>query len=171
MKWEDCDLKKKLWIQPAEKTKSDGRHELPLSHMAVQIIEALPNMGDYLFTSSGFRPFENFGREKKRFDTAVNKKRKKDRHAPIQKWRIHDLRLTAASGMARLDTPPHVIERVLNHTSGVISGVAAVYNRHQYAGKMKKALDDWANHVQEILASKPSQSILIVPDKKKKAAS
>jgi integrase len=44
-------------------------------------------------------------------------------------WRAgqeHDLRRTAASGMARLGVAPHVVEKVLNHKTGIISGVAAV---------------------------------------------
>ena len=41
-------------------------------------------------------------------------------------WRIHDLRRTAASGMAQLAVAPHIIERVLNHTTGTLSGVAGI---------------------------------------------
>ena len=50
----------------------------------------------------------------------------------IPHWTFHDLRRTAASGMARLGFAVHVIEAVLNHTGGEISGVTAVYNRHKY---------------------------------------
>jgi len=49
--------------------------------------------------------------------------------------------------MAGLGTAPHVIEAVLNHRSGVIRGVAAVYNRFNYAGGKRHALDAWAAHV------------------------
>jgi hypothetical protein len=43
--------------------------------------------------------------------------------------------------------PVHVIEAVLNHRSGQISGVAAVYNRHSYLPEKKRALEAWAAHV------------------------
>ena len=49
-------------------------------------------------------------------------------------WRLHDLRRTAATGMAELGVQPHVIEAVLNHVSGHRAGVAGVYNRATYAG-------------------------------------
>ena len=52
--------------------------------------------------------------------------------------------------MARLKTDPHVIEAVLNHRSGVIKGVAAVYNRYQYLDEKRAALEAWANHVQRV---------------------
>jgi hypothetical protein len=44
-------------------------------------------------------------------------------------WRIHDLRRTCVSGMARLGIAPHVADKILNHQTGTISGVAAVYSR------------------------------------------
>ena len=58
-------------------------------------------------------------------------------------WRLHDLRRTAASGMARAGVAPHVVEKVLNHVSGTISGVAAVYNRYAYDPEKRQALEDW----------------------------
>src|SRR5580693_5077388 len=47
-------------------------------------------------------------------------------------WRLHDLRRTIVSGMARLGIPPHVADKILNHQAGTISGVAAVYQRHDF---------------------------------------
>ena len=34
---------------------------------------------------------------------------------PIPPWVLHDLRRTAATGMAGLNFPPHVVDKVLNH--------------------------------------------------------
>jgi integrase len=48
-----------------------------------------------------------------------------DMAAPIPHWILHDLRRTAATSMARLNIPPHVVDKVLNHVSGTIRGVAA----------------------------------------------
>jgi hypothetical protein len=49
--------------------------------------------------------------------------------------------------MARMGIAPHVIEKVLNHQSGVISGVAAVYNRHGYEAEKREALEQWADKI------------------------
>ena len=57
------------------------------------------------------------------------------------------MRRTAASGMAGLGVQPHVIEACLNHKSGTIRGVAAVYNRFNYAAEKRAALDLWGAHV------------------------
>jgi hypothetical protein len=50
--------------------------------------------------------------------------------------------------MARLGVAPHVVEAVLNHKSGQVRGVAAVYNRYSYSSEKREALDLWAEHVE-----------------------
>ena len=54
--------------------------------------------------------------------------------------------------MARIGVEPHVIEKVLNHKSGIISGVAAIYNRYAYEKEKRIALNKWAEHITEISA-------------------
>ena len=49
--------------------------------------------------------------------------------------------------MAAEGVPPHIIERVLNHRSGTIEGVAAVYNRFQYQEECRQALAKWAEKI------------------------
>ena len=53
--------------------------------------------------------------------------------------------------MARLGIPPHVADKILNHQAGTISGVAAVYQRHDFLAERKEALDRWGGHVGEIV--------------------
>lgn len=173
MRWQDVDLKEKLWIIPREFTKADREHRVPLSDMAIEILDNLPRLGIHVFTSAGERPFENFSRDKKTLDDIINKNRRENlkiklpaatkKDVKIQDWRIHDFRRTAASGMARLKVQPHVVEKILNHSSGIISGVAAVYNRHQYVDEMREALDKWAKHVEKVLnAEQKEKSVLRV---------
>ena len=64
-----------------------------------------------------------------------------DRSAALEDWIFHDLRRTAATGMAGLNVAPHVVDRILNHVGGTIRGVAAVYNRHAYVAERKVALE------------------------------
>ena len=83
---------------------------------------------------------------------------RKDRGLPaegdegqVPKWILHDLRRTATTGMARLKVPPHVADKILNHTGGTISGVAAVYNRFAYLDERSAALEAWASHVMALV--------------------
>ena len=74
---------------------------------------------------------------------------------------LHDLRRTAASGMARLGIPPHVVDKVLNHASGTIRGVAAVYNRFQYVDERRAALEAWGRYINNLLAPRTNVAELL----------
>ena len=89
----------------------------------------------------GENGFKRFGREKHAIDKLCG----------ITGWRLHDLRRTIVSGMARLGITPHVADKILNHQAGTISGVAAVYQRHDFLTERKEALDRWGGHVGEIV--------------------
>jgi integrase len=142
MRWSEIDLHRRIWTIPAARAKNGHAHEVPLSGAVIEILRQLPRFlhSDFVFTTSGQRPVSGFGRAKARFERAVGS----------TDWRVHDLRRTAASGMARLGIPPHVIEKVLNHRTGVISGVAAVYNRYGYAEEKRDALERWAQCLLEM---------------------
>jgi len=96
-----------------------------------------------VFSTTGTTPVSGFSKAKVRCD----------RLSGMTGWRLHDLRRTVASGMARLKVEPWVVEKVLNHQTGQLSGVAGVYNRWGYLDEKKVALDRWARHVTEPLNS------------------
>jgi len=54
---------------------------------------------------------------------------------------------------------PHVIEAVLNHKSGTIKGVAAVYNRYNYSAEKRAALDAWARRLDAIVTGDVSNVV------------
>jgi integrase len=151
MRWSQIDLKGTIWTIPAHVAKNGRAHEVPLSATALDIIQGLPRFlgSDLVFTTTGVSPISGFGRAKDRLDLLM----------AAREWRLHDLRRTVASGMARLGVPPHVIEKVLNHVSGEISGVAAVYNRHGYDAEKRDALEKWAKHLLHLMPSRrPKQN-------------
>ena len=67
-------------------------------------------------------------------------------------WTLHDLRRTFATNLAALGTPIHVTEKLLNHVSGTVSGVVAIYNRHSYMDEMRVAIEKWEKRLAEIAA-------------------
>ena len=79
----------------------------------------------------------------------------------FQPWRTHDLRRTAASGMAALGFQPHVIERVLNHVSGAQGGLVGVYQRHEYREERRLAIMTWGEHVMGIVSADKSPSNVV----------
>lgn len=125
-------LEDDLVVFPEGFTKNRREHRMPLSPMARELIDAIPDIGDLLFPARGSieRPFNGWGKSKERFDSPLDT-------AP---YTLHDLRRTFSSNMARLGTPIHVTEKLLNHISGSVSGVAAVYNRYSYLEEMREAM-------------------------------
>lgn len=142
MTWSQVDLDAKQWVIPAELSKNGKPHVVPLNDFALQLLAEVPRFADcdWVFTTTRRSPISGFS--------------KALRHVHAQSetsgWRFHDLRRTAASGMARLAVLPHVIEKVLNHISGTISGVAAVYNVFGYDAERREALDRWGQFLNDI---------------------
>lgn len=146
MRWSEIDLDRAVWTIPADRAKNDTEHLVPLSPAAVDLLRAAPRFdGDLVFASArrGDTPFSGWSKAKRSLDG----------QSKVEGWRLHDLRRTVATGMAADGTAPHVVEAVLNHRSGTISGVAAVYNRHQYADEKREALDLWADRVAALVAA------------------
>jgi len=149
------------WVIPEERTKNGKEHVVPLSALVLQVIDALPKVGKkFLLSTTGETPVSGFSRAKKLIDLemmALAKKEAAERgldpdEVKLEAWTFHDLRRTAASGMARLGFPVHVVEAALNHQSGSIKGVAKIYNRYQYLDEKREALTAWAEYVQRITA-------------------
>ena len=161
MKWADIDLKKNLWTLPKEATKAKRQHDIPLAQMVVEILKAVPRNGEYVFSTTGKTPVSGFSKVKPRYDKIMI-----EDIGPVDPWRIHDIRRTVASGMAQAGIAPHVIEKVLNHSTGQISGVAAVYNRHTYLEEKTEALNVWARSLEAIIEPKESNVVELKGGKK-----
>jgi integrase len=152
--WSEIDLERRLWIIPREKAKNDRAHEVHLSALAAEVIEGLHRIGDrFLFTTTGARPISGFSKSKARLDALMG-------NPP--EWILHDLRRTAATGMARLNIAPHIVDKILNHVSGSIRGVAAVYNRHAYLEERRGALETWSRHIESIVRLAASNVVPLV---------
>ncbi|MGB3878237.1 MAG: tyrosine-type recombinase/integrase [Shinella zoogloeoides] len=152
MRWSELDLDRGTLTLKAERTKNSTAHIVPLSRKALVILRSIPRFlgSDYVFTSTGRTPISGFGRFKDRLDTFVG--------LDAEDWRFHDVRRTAATNMAILKVQPHIIEAVLNHKSGIVSGVAATYNRHAYLDEKREALEIWSRYVEKITEAPLSAS-------------
>jgi integrase len=145
--WYEFDLDGRVWLLPNVRTKNAKPHIVHLSDKSTAILERQPKSGEFVFSLSGSRPFSWFS----------GAKRELDKISGVKGWRLHDLRRTCVSGMARLGIPPHVADKILNHQSGTISGVAAVYQRHDFLADRKDALERWGTHVAQIVANASSK--------------
>jgi integrase len=138
------------WTIPSERVKNHRLHLVPLSPQARAVIAAAPNIGGdagFVFTYSG-RALGGFSRAKAALDAAMLAvAREESPEMKLAPWRLHDLRRTAATGMADIGIQPHVVEAVLNHVSGHKAGVAGTYNVAEYRAEKQAALERWCVHV------------------------
>jgi integrase len=135
------DLTRRIWTIPSSRTKNGKAHMVHLSQEAIAVLIGMQKIGQFVFSASGTKPFRSFS----------TFKRELDEMSGVHEWRLHDLRRTCVSGMARLGVPPHVADKILNHQGGTISGVAAVYQRHEFLPQRKQALDLWGAHISALL--------------------
>ena len=142
MRWEELDLAQRVWTIPKSRTKNAKAHIVHLSNQSLTVLKHPNNGGPYVFSVLGTKPFQEFSKAKGELD----------RLSEVTEWRLHDLRRTCVSGMARLGITPHVADKILNHQSGTISGVARVYQRHEFLIDRQAALDLWGAHIGQLLA-------------------
>ena len=161
-RWSEIDLEAKTWTIAKERSKNGVAHEIPLSDAAIQIIKSLPRIGGkgdgFVFTTTTRAPVSGWSRAKAHVDKAILAVIHAGA-APAH-WTLHDLRRTAASGMAGMGIAPHVVEAVLNHKSGTIKGVAAVYNRYSYSPEKGAALDAWARRLEAVVTGASATNVV-----------
>ncbi len=176
----EFNLEEEAWDIPAERAKNGIAHRVPLSPLALGLIEearALVNE-DASRKRDQQSPDTDIPEPKWLFpsprgDThiaprAVNhalwracmqpeKRPKAARYSDAPAIGLtnivpHDLRRTAASGMTALGINRLVVSKILNH---VENSVTAIYDRHGYDKEKRHALDAWAAHLEGILSGKP----------------
>lgn len=140
LEWQEVDGER--LILPALKTKNKREHTVPLGGHALELLHRVEGGERFVFgTPSDDKPFNGFGKSTKRMliDTG------------LPHFTLHDLRRTFATNHAQIGTPIHVTEKLLNHVSGTISGVAAVYNRHFYLEEMGTAMQSYDEFLMSLL--------------------
>lgn len=146
-KWPDVDFDNATWTIPAVNSKNGRAHMVPLSPLAIKLLRELKG---YAGKSKYVLPSTQVLRKGDAHVTERSLTKAAERAQDIvgiPKWVPHDLRRTAASQLAELGVPPHVVEKIQNHT---MQGVMAVYNRYDYAKECREALVIWSEELQRI---------------------
>ena len=143
----ELNLPEKLWSLPKERTKNGHAHDVPLSDLAVTFIEdAMAHAGssDYIFPSPR-------DKSKPVNEKALTRAWSRIREQlEIDDTRPHDCRRTLATGLQKIGVRLEVTEAILNHKSGSVSGIVAIYQRHDWKVEKREALDAWAEVLLDI---------------------
>lgn len=141
----EVDLAAGLWHLPAARAKNGRALTIPLGDLALAELRAVwpdaPAPDDCILGRFAASPLAGFSKIKAALDAAMAAA-----GAAPPPWRLHDLRRTARSGMARLGVPNDHAEAALNHVSGR-PGLARIYDRHDYAREAAEALRTWQAYV------------------------
>lgn len=145
-KWEHLN-DEYIWHIPADNTKANREQNLPLPAMAIQILDDLDDVTgqkDYIFAS----PRE----ENAPIAWLQNAAKRVRDNCSVDDFRLHDLRRTVASNLAMLGYNRTVIGKILNH-KGLAgdSMVTAVYDRYDYLEQKSDALNEWSEHLYQII--------------------
>ena len=123
---------------PTYITKTGFEHRFPYGPAAATVLKKIDaasmDESDYLFPASRGHvrgkpttTFNGWPKSKEAFDQACG----------VSGRTLHDVRRTVAAGLAALEVPPNIIERLLNHkfgslqnqtADGLVTAVAEIYN-------------------------------------------
>ena len=145
LRWSYINQEERLITLPRELVKNNREHVFVYGEMAAEILEKMPRIGDLLFPARGHadRSFSGWSKSKRGLDLACG-----------VDFTLHDLRRTWATRVADLGVHPWVIEAHLNHVSGVVSGVSAIYNRYAYLKEARTAVKLFEAHFSSALQFK-----------------
>jgi integrase len=144
--WDEISIVDRTLDLPARRTKNGRSHQIQLSVQAMNIIQALPKVEGQglLFTTNGKTAVSGFSKVKKRLDIMSG----------VSDWRYHDLRRSFAThSTERLSISPVIADKILNHVTGQVRGVAAIYQHGEYLEERRTALQKWGDFIQELVTN------------------
>jgi integrase len=149
--WSELDFDRAVWALPAARSKN-GRallrrgqthHETPLSRQALELLDAQPRRGPFLFGRRGRTGFSGYSDAKRKLDAVLGE--------AVAPWTIHDIRHSVVTHMAEIGIAPHIIEAIVNHLSGHTGRIAGIYNHAAYREPKRVALQTWADWLEDLV--------------------
>jgi len=103
--------------------KSGRPHDVHLSEPAREILRSIPRIEgcDFVFSTTGSTPISGISKAKIMLDAAIVMARSEAaektgrKPAPLVPWRLHDLRRSGVSALARLGFDSIVVDKILAH--------------------------------------------------------
>ena len=134
--WSEIDLDAKTWTVPAERMKMKEEHVIPLSDVALQVLEQAKALGNIGLIFPGMRP----GRP---MSDMTMSKLVKELGYPVD---IHGFRTSFRTWVQEQTNTAHeVAERALAHKT--TNKVEAAYARSDLFEKRRKLMDAWASYL------------------------
>jgi integrase len=145
LRWDD--IHGSVWVIRTEAREKGNPGQLRLPQIAIDIIKSQPKFVDnpYVFAGRKGRPSAAFN--------AGYYKAQFDQHSGVKNWRVHDLRRSARSLMAKAGVQTEIAERILGHAQDEL---IETYDRHDYQDEMADALKRLAALIEQIVDPQPN---------------
>jgi integrase len=170
LRWSEIDLDAATVNLPPTRTKNRREHVIPLSESALAIVAAQPRRTEAdgtprnLVFGYGQRGYQDWSGSKADLDARIAVARK----GRALDWTPHDFRRSLSTALhERFGVPPHVVEAVLGHVGGHRSGVSGIYNRALYLDERRRALQRWADHIEQLVSGKPAKAKVVTLRRRK----
>jgi integrase len=135
-RWDEINLKSKVWTVPAGRMKGEREHRVALTDATVALLEAMHQLrqNEFVFPGDRRATMSNMAMEMllRRMGRAIT---------------VHGFRSTFRDWAAeRTNFPSEVAEAALAHVVG--DKVEAAYRRGDLFEKRRRLMQDWANYCQ-----------------------
>jgi integrase len=147
LRWSEINLETGKLLLPKDRTKSGRALEMTLPATARAILASVPRrVGRDALFGGGRQGFNAWS-----YSTlSLNARITDAAGRALPPYRLHDLRRTVRTGMAKIGIKPHIAELVLNHT-GHKGGIGGVYDHYDYQPEIAEALTEWEKHLLAIV--------------------
>ncbi len=139
MRWSELSLDLSTWTISSARMKRGMPHVVALSSPAREALTLIPRTErqDFVFSTTGRTAVSGFTKAKAALDRASG----------VTGWRLHDIRRTGVSALARIGVDSIVADKLLAHQPSKLRGAARIYQRHDFGSERAYALETWAAHV------------------------
>jgi integrase len=147
----ECELDREAreWSIPAERSKNEREHLVPLTDQMLELIG--PPAEGFIFpaaSKSGHTTIFGAIQCVKRHCEALG----------ITDVGTHTMRRTFITNMARLNVPTEIRNRLTNHADQSVDGI---YNQHDYLEQKRTALERWDRRLRIIFAGESADSNVV----------
>ncbi len=161
LSWSELNRERREWHLPAARAKNGCANVIPLTDRIVGLLDKFagcevlsekkwPRSGLVFPSSAGTVP-SGWSKLKRRLHAHMAKEAAKE-GAELDPWRLHDLRRTVATQLQRLGIRYEVVEHLLNHREKARTGIAKVYQTHDFKDEKLAALQRWQSELERIVS-------------------
>ena len=177
--WKEIKREESRWYLEGDRAKNEEDHLVHLNALALAELERLGwKRRGLVITTTGITGFSGFSKLKLKLDAAMLPilQQMADKRAvalgedphpvALDRWTLHDIRRSGTTALQALGVPVEVTERVINHTSGEVSGIRKVYNLWTYEPEKRDALNRWGDYLARLIAAANEDNVIALAERR-----